>query len=348
MLDKICFESPKFEDTREKKTLHGLIWLGLTDDEIHTITIQIIENESVINNIEATGYVMNQFHLFLQKSKHYNNFEHNLKFIGHNDAHSIIEDIRETRPLRFYAEDEKLFYILSLTESFQIRNKKVSFHPPNNIALCLSISKKCYKAAVGILDPILIEKNKEKIEIKGLDAKNLYDYFENIQSSIIFAYTAVEAFANASIPDAFILERINDKGIKELWTKDNVERWMSTTEKITEVLPSILKTENIKENSFWADFKDLEKSRNNLIHQKVSNNSNKLDSHFLNSLISPNTFRLISSAIKVIDYFYKYDNKHPYFPLGLGIAEYQTIVVESMEKHFRAVGDTTVEKDVDK
>ena len=36
-----------------------------------------------------------------------------------------------------------------------------------------------------------------------------------------------------------------------------------------------------------------------------------------------------------IVYFYKYDETHPYFPLGIGIAKYQTIEIESMEKHFK-------------
>jgi hypothetical protein len=140
--------------------------------------------------------------------------------------------------------------------------------------------------------------------------------------------------SNAAIPEGFEIEKTNEKGIKETWTKENIERWMSTSQKTGEILPSILNSGDIKKEAFWVHFKDLEKLRNELIHQKTINSGTKLDSDIYKKLINPNVFGKIKSAISVIKYYYDLDNSHPYFPLGMGIAKFLIQHVESLTDYF--------------
>lgn len=46
------------------------------------------------------------------------------------------------------------------------------------------------------------------------------DYIEHIQSAIVFAYTALETFANLSIPESYLYHvESKSKGIKEIYDK---------------------------------------------------------------------------------------------------------------------------------
>lgn len=62
-------------------------------------------------------------------------------------------------------------------------------------------------------------------------------FLEEIQKAIIFSYKAVESFCNASIPDTYTYKKTTSKGIVEHYGKEQIERWVSTSEK------------NIKNNS---------------------------------------------------------------------------------------------------
>jgi hypothetical protein len=65
----------------------------------------------------------------------------------------------------------------------------------------------------------------------------------------------------------------------------------------------------------------------------------KLDSEIFNNMLNPLVFEKIESSLKVIDFFYKLNNAHPYFPLGFGIAKFQVSEIESFDKHFKILTD---------
>ncbi|XDD52969.1 hypothetical protein AB3N62_10795 [Leptospira sp. WS4.C2] len=226
---------------------------------------------------------------------------------------------------------------MSKSEQSLIDDKVINFPAPNNISISLSIMKKCLSSARELHKKILRSSTNQKIEITEMLKPDFYNYFEQIQTSIIFSYIAIEAFSNAAIPDIFLFEKVNEKGIKETWNKENIERWMSTSEKVSNILPTILKTSDIRNENFWSNFKDLEKLRNDIIHQKTIEKGNKLDVELFHQMLNPNVINKITSSIKVIEFFYKIDSAHPYFPLGLGIAKFQVHKIESMEKHFKLV-----------
>jgi len=195
--------------------------------------------------------------------------------------------------------------------------------------------KKSLKKSKLLYKTLFSHKVKNKLNLGINSKKELYDFFEEIQTSIIFSYISIEAFSNAAVPEDYEYEKINEKGIKEIWNKKNIERWITTSEKVGSILPKILQSTDIKKEFFWTDFKNLEKLRNEIVHQKTIQKETALDTSIYGEMLNSSIFTTIESSIHVIDFFYKLNNAHPYFPLGLGIANFQVLKIDSMEKHFK-------------
>ena len=57
-----------------------------------------------------------------------------------------------------------------------------------------------------------------------LNTKIIYNYIEEIQTAIVFGYTALEAFSNLSIPEKYVYTaKPNSKGIVEAFDKMAIE-----------------------------------------------------------------------------------------------------------------------------
>lgn len=333
--DVICIRTPYLRNTHLKITFHAKIFIGLTDQEIFILKILFSEDIQMPDKVFGINHVIELYHnKVLKKNKYYENFDHKLEFGGPSDENFYQSDIRNERMLRVFSKSDNHTYVLAKGGEAKIDKQKVIFFTPNNISLTLSLMKKSYKNAFNIHKELFGSKKEKTIKMEESDQTELYNYFEEALSSIIFAYISVEAMANAAIPEEYEKEKVNEKGIKEIWSKENIERWTSTSEKIGDILPEILKSGDIKKESFWVHFKELEKLRNELIHQKTNAAGTKLDSSFFKELIDPKVFLKIKSAISVIKYFYDLDNAHPYFPLGLGIAKVRVEEVESITDHF--------------
>ncbi|MGC3945547.1 MAG: hypothetical protein QM762_13690 [Chryseolinea sp.] len=339
LIDVVCFETPAFVDTRMDKTLSGFIYLGLTDDSIILLKVDFSIDIPKEESLEIIGYILHSFHeTVLKPNKHYQNFNHSFKFGGPSDENWFKSDIRDERSIKLFSKADQKTYFLARSEKAKHLHKQISYPPPNNISLSLSLMKKSISRAHAKLKQLLSTEGK----VLNIDADQkplLFDYLEEIQTSAIFSYIAIEGFANAVIPEDFQYDRTNERGIKETWSKQNIERWMSTSEKVGVILPMILKSDDIKTQPFWPDFKGLEVLRNDIVHQKTIDRGTKLDPGIYSQMLGDNIFQTIASSVKVIDFFYRIDNAHPYFPLGLGIAKFQVHEIESMEKHFRHLND---------
>ncbi|MBX2968276.1 MAG: hypothetical protein KF803_02810 [Cyclobacteriaceae bacterium] len=339
LIDVVCLETPAFVDKRMDKTLSGFIYLGLTDDSIILLKVDLSIDIPKEERLEIIGYVLHNFHeAVLKPNKHYHNFEHSFEFGGPSDENWFKSDLRDERSIKLFSKADQKTYFLVRSEKAKHLHKQISYSPPNNISLSLSLMKKSMSRAHAKLKQLLSAGGKV-LNIDNDQKPLLFDYLEEIQTSVIFSYIAIEGFANAVIPENFQHDRINERGIKETWNKQNIERWMSTSEKVGVILPKIINSGDIKIQPFWSDFKGLEVLRNDIVHQKTIDRGTKLDPGIYAQMLGDKIFQTISSSIKVIDFFYKVDNAHPYFPLGLGIAKFQVHEIESMEKHFRHVND---------
>jgi len=250
-----------------------------------------------------------------------------------------LPDRRQLRPVIIHAEKQDKTFVLGQNEIYELKDKKIDFTAPNNIAICLSISNKEYEIAIKkflkLINPKLQSEN-NRVTFNKSETSDLFDYFEHLQVSLLFAYTAVEAFGNIAIPKNYTLEKVNNKKVKEIWTKESIERWLPTSEKLCDILPDILNVERPVNEPFWIKFKKLEEIRNEIIHQKTVTDKNNVSSKYLHEFFSRNIFEIIRSGYLIIEYFCsKVEFAEIYFPLGVGTNKQKHTIIDDFEKYFR-------------
>lgn len=248
--------------------------------------------------------------------------------------------MRTFRPIIFLSKKDGKTVALNNTNQFVANNKQISFATPNNISLCLSISEKQYTIAKNIFLKLIdskLKSDKRKLYFREEELMVLYDYFEHLQVSLIFAYTAIESFANISIPEDFQYEKINHKKVKEIWNKQNIERWISTSEKIDKILPKIFETKSPKEEFFWKNFISLETIRNNIIHQKNVTNGKDVTVDY-EFFFDVKIFDSIRAGYEIINFFCRKSKHTPnYFPLGIGKPLTDPIEIDDFDKYFNPI-----------
>ena len=246
------------------------------------------------------------------------------------------QDERMFQPIVYKERDKKGYFVLQQSERFKIKNKHITFFSPNTISLYVRISKKELILAKKLFIK-LISSNLSTSETLIFERKNLnqlYDYFEHLLTSIMFSYTDVKAFCNSSIPNNFQTEVINNKGIKETWNKDNIERWLDTTKKLLNILPQTLDMKGPKDLKFWDDFKKLEDMRNEIIHLKTQRNKNKIEMSFYRKYFQKNIFRVIESGYKIIKHYAKNKKATFFIPFELGGKTLPINEVDKFENYF--------------
>lgn len=255
------------------------------------------------------------------------------------------EDYRILRPIAIRDKKMNKTFVLQQTEHLVIDDKHFHFYQPNNISIFVSIAYKelgrAHKIYIKSLKPSI--QKSDKIEYKGAKLTQLYNYFEHIQSAVISIYTAIEAMANVAIPRDYTMEAVNNRKIKEIWSKENIERWKSTSEKIGDIVPNILKTQSPKKLKIWSKFKQLEQIRNDIIHQKSEEDPTKLDSKFLVSFLKNDIFDIIQSGFEIIRYFCIKNESHAFFPLGFSKVNIIPIELD-FEEHFAVVDEPKKER----
>jgi hypothetical protein len=98
----------------------------------------------------------------------------------------------------------------------------------------------------------------------------LYDFFEQAYIAIVFSYQAVEAFANEEIQRLVTApQHLSLRGRWEDLDADACERWLSTGQKIADLLPGLLGITAPKKEKWWPAFKELGRLRDATIHLKA-------------------------------------------------------------------------------
>lgn len=138
------------------------------------------------------------------------------------------------------------------------------------------------------------------------------DALQFLVSLVIFSYTSIEIFANESIPDAFVFERSRQGNrFKEVYSKDQVERFLSLKAKLDEVLPGIYSAPSPKGTQIWNDFVWLEKLRDRFIHLKSTDweesGPEKVDEFVWTTLLAKRTLQAPRVAVQLFNYYYRAD-----------------------------------------
>ncbi|URZ15444.1 hypothetical protein [Clostridium felsineum] len=231
-----------------------------------------------------------------------------------NGQNNIVVDSRSKRPIGV-DKGQEIVYIQEINRiEFGKSDNVISYYAPNNVGILLSIANKALINGKNIYEE-KINPNKYRHSdgigvntFKQLSENTsiIYEYIEDIQTSIVFGYTAIEAFTNLSINEDYQYKNIiSNKGIIEIYDKKAIERWLSLDVKISDILVDIYQCESIKRGEMWNKFKKFEKCRNEIVHQK-SIEINSLYEEYFNEEI----FELCNVPEKVIKFFFeKGENK---------------------------------------
>jgi hypothetical protein len=259
-----------------------------------------------------------------------------------------IFDNRIKKPVTFQVFDELKgggSMVLQETDEVNVKNIRLDFFTPNNVSILLSISSRSLKKANDIFDnklnpdknTIEVSKATDKLGFLKLISKDVCDYIEEIQASIVFAYTALEAFANLSIPeDYYHIQRVNNKGIDERYDKAAIERWITLSTKLSTILPKIYRTKAIDKDKSWSLFVKLEKYRHEIIHQKSIEHT-----EFYKHYFQKDIFDVCTCAEKIIKFFYdnhSLEKSNPLWPWIVG-KEKEFPSFKGDPKNFEVVGN---------
>lgn len=251
-----------------------------------------------------------------------------------------VPDYRVIRPTMFLEKDGKTVASVQQLSSFTIGQSKLSFITPNSASMFLNKSWKEYEKGLAIYNEIIKPNLKpgKTYDVPLDDLPKLYDYIEHIQTSIITIYSAIEALSNLAIPNDFTLTKVNQKGVTETWNKVNIERWLTTEEKIGKIVPEILGIESPSKFPFWENFKNLKQIRDDIIHQKHSiGKPDDIESSFLQVLLNDTISSKIVAGFELIKYFCEKDQRHLYFPMLSSEVPVNVNIIDSFDGTFSFV-----------
>lgn len=199
-----------------------------------------------------------------------------------------------------YNEDITMKEIINM----RIGKCKLRFDVPNFTSLFLSKStseldkaKEIYKV---LIRPKLSTRN--LYELSKSDNISLFDYLEHVQSAIVMAYTAVECLINDLLPDNFVYITKRKGESPKQYDRKEIERWISTIDKVALVLPQALGIVSPKTYKFWPKFTKLKILRNDIIHfSNLMPIEQKENERIISLLLSDSVFGKVTSAYDLIN-----------------------------------------------
>lgn len=212
-------------------------------------------------------------------------------------------DIRFLPPKVLVPSDLDNYKFISRdVEEVNIKNLKIQFLTPSMVALQINIANESIRNVKKLKDRIKTIPSEQKKEDRELGEKmightlEVYEFIEQAQKSIIFSFTALETFVNLSIPKDFIWEKTTTRK-KEIYNKEQIERYIPWKEKLNIVITDIYKLPEIKQTKFWSSLMELLEIGNRLIHIKSSD-----DAEVLSDILNKDIIRICFSSQEYINY----------------------------------------------
>lgn len=186
---------------------------------------------------------------------------------------------------------------------------QLAFTLPNPTALFLNLSKKHYDEALTVAQDFSVAPTLQK---QGDEAS--FAYLENIMASVVFAYTALESFANEEIPDDFTYSVDKTKST-EVYNKAQIERFLSMEVKLGEILPAVCGVPSPKGVKIWQDYVALESLRHSIVHMKEADREHVgySSQSVWSRLIKEPVPYAVPVAKGMIDHFYRPRSPKPHW-----------------------------------
>lgn len=151
--------------------------------------------------------------------------------------------------------------------------ENVGFTLPSSTAMAINVAMNA-GAQANKLKKMLVFDNVVTPNGAGKSVSNrvnsvLYDFFEQCMVSVTFSYQALEVFSNHTIARE-LKKAMTVKRRKKriLLSPEDLERQLSTEEKLSVVLPEIRNLPTPKGKQPWESFKKLKYARDATIHLK--------------------------------------------------------------------------------
>lgn len=168
---------------------------------------------------------------------------------------------------RFHAIDAVGTGLGSIATTELIGGKIISFSLPSAPALFLSLARRAHERRVAIPVDAAFIKHPPPQGTWPEDHREVFDFFEVFVAETIFSFTAVEAFANESIPTTFSYKRMW-KGEEEVLQGHDIERAVSLDDKLKYVIPKAHNVASPTGSAAWNKYIELKRVRDRLIHLK--------------------------------------------------------------------------------
>ncbi len=185
----------------------------------------------------------------------------------------------------------------------------LDFPIPSMTSLFLSQAYEDWTASQHFLTEEEFLDKPDKTDVSTvIHPKEDYIFFSLLQQrmvAIVFAYTALESFANESIPETYIFKRLrDDKKCTEEFNKEQAEH-LSLDTKLHEVLPLIFGIKSPKGTIVWQKYISLKKLRDRIIHMKSKDKepSKPRDETIWSELLNKSYPNLALEAKAVIGYY---------------------------------------------
>jgi hypothetical protein len=176
------------------------------------------------------------------------------------------DDLLEGEDGRYFAIDKLGTGLGSIATTETLGETIVSFGLPSAPALYLNRSRRAYLSIRDIDPKSLFDRHPTGWWPD--DQGPLFDFLEAFATHVVFAHSAVEAFANEAIPEGFQYA-VERNGKEQFLPRSEIERWVSLEEKLHSVLPAALSLPSPKGKVTWENYRAIKKIRDRIIHVKT-------------------------------------------------------------------------------
>lgn len=186
--------------------------------------------------------------------------------------------------------------------------ERVGITIPNATALFLGLSQMYRAEAEQWLKKCLASRDKSG----QLPDSDSFAFYERMMASVVFAYSALEAFVNEELPDSHVHE-VADKNCTRRFNKEQIERYLNLDTKLGDVLPPVLNVTSPKGGRLWSEYEKLQSLRDRIIHMKTKDRDSRGEdkSSIWNALLAHPLPETYGTAKNLMKYFLDAKGKLP-------------------------------------
>ena len=181
---------------------------------------------------------------------------------------------------------------------------------PNPVAIYLGKSRSEFKAAECFLAqelPKVIDDSYKPFRgIRTECESQFFDCIQSLMTGVICSFSAIEAFANESLPDSYQFT-VHRRKCLETYSKEQIERHISLSVKLDEILPKIRNCTSPKGTVTWERYAKIIQLRDRLIHLKSADwkecqkdNSSK---NVITALVKEDTTKMANWAFDLVCHY---------------------------------------------